>query len=341
MLFSIIIPVYNAGDNLIGTLNSVLQQKEKDFEILVIDDASTDDTMEMCLSINEDNDNIKIYKNKENKGVAYTRNVGIKKANGEYVIFLDSDDVLEDDILGKIKNACFNRPDCIKFGYDEVIVQCDGKFKSVKKCVPQSAVYSEISKAWMLIFDYFGYVWASAYRREFLLNNNIYFNENKRIDEDTEFNTFVFKNMKKLQCIDCIGYHYVRQNDNSLSNQNNFVSYESLMEKFSLYRDMAIYTNVQSKKYDKYLYWMYARFICSYFLRLKPSYDKLCDSMKKISESKFYREFKCVSFKGQPLKRRLITHILKSGNTIPLYCVIYVAFFIKKYLRKLFLYVKN
>jgi glycosyltransferase involved in cell wall biosynthesis len=89
--FSVIIPTYNRADLLINTIESVLAQRFKDFELLVIDDGSTDDTRELVNSFC-DSTNIR-YIYQENKGVGAARNTGIKNARGEWIAFLDSDDL--------------------------------------------------------------------------------------------------------------------------------------------------------------------------------------------------------------------------------------------------------
>lgn len=92
---SIIIPLYNKERFIDNTLNSVFNQSFKNFEIIIIDDVSTDRSMDIVNKLNEENPGfLKILKNQSNQGVGYTRNQGLKRAVGDYILFLDADDQL-------------------------------------------------------------------------------------------------------------------------------------------------------------------------------------------------------------------------------------------------------
>ena len=98
-MISVIIPTYNNDDQLIKTISNVCGQDFKDIEIIIIDDASTDETKNKILNLN--NSKIKYYKNFENLGVSKSRIEGVKKATGEYVAFIDDDDIWLDGKLSK------------------------------------------------------------------------------------------------------------------------------------------------------------------------------------------------------------------------------------------------
>ena len=100
-MISIIIPAYNAGDYLANTIESVFNQTYPDFELLLIDDGSTDHTHEIVQAFQSKDNRIKYYY-KPNGGVSSARNLGIKKARGEYFTFLDSDDTYEPAFLEKM-----------------------------------------------------------------------------------------------------------------------------------------------------------------------------------------------------------------------------------------------
>lgn len=120
---SIIIPVYNAEKYLRACIDSVLKQENIDNEVLLIDDGSTDSSASICMEYTERNSNIFFYP-KEHSGVAKTRNYGIDHAEGEFIMFLDSDDYLLDgavnSLLNGIKNADLSIGD-YKYQYEEYI----------------------------------------------------------------------------------------------------------------------------------------------------------------------------------------------------------------------------
>ena len=101
-LFSIIIPVYNYEKLIKKCLLSILKQKFSDYEIIIINDCSRDRSLEICKKYKKKYPLIKIINNKINKGVSFSRNLGIKFSTGKYIILLDADDYLESSSLKKL-----------------------------------------------------------------------------------------------------------------------------------------------------------------------------------------------------------------------------------------------
>ena len=96
-MISIIIPVYNTEDYLHVCLNSILKQSYGDFEIICVDDASTDSSLEILEYFTKKDSRIKILKNDSNRGQGFSRNRGLDVAEGKYIFFLDSDDWINAD----------------------------------------------------------------------------------------------------------------------------------------------------------------------------------------------------------------------------------------------------
>lgn len=115
-MISILIPAYNAEKHLNECLNSILNQTSKNYEVIIVDDGSNDNTYLICENY-LDKMNIKLY-SRENKGVTYTRNELIKYATGEYLIFLDSDDILEKNTIFYLTNILNNNDDIDAIFYD-------------------------------------------------------------------------------------------------------------------------------------------------------------------------------------------------------------------------------
>lgn len=98
-LISIIIPVYNGEDTVFSCVNSVLQQSYKNIEIIIIDDGSDDGTYAVCKEKFLNENKVKIYRQKENRGVSAARNKGLALAQGDYIIFCDADDTMQENML--------------------------------------------------------------------------------------------------------------------------------------------------------------------------------------------------------------------------------------------------
>ena len=104
IFLSLIVPFYNSEDTLKQCVNSILLQKKNEFiEIILINDSSTDRSFKIAKKIKKDNSNIILINNPINLGVSASRNLGLKRAKGKFIIFLDSDDEIIQNSLDKIK----------------------------------------------------------------------------------------------------------------------------------------------------------------------------------------------------------------------------------------------
>lgn len=117
---SFIMPVYNKGRYISKSIGSVLVQTYKDFELILIDDGSTDKSGEIIRRYKEQDPRIVYINNSTNKGVSYTRNLGIEKSKGEYITFLDADDEMDSKFLEKMILAICNKSVCY-CGYYNVV----------------------------------------------------------------------------------------------------------------------------------------------------------------------------------------------------------------------------
>lgn len=206
MKISVIIPVYNSSTNLRKCLDSVVNQTLKDIEIIVINDGSTDDSKNIIEEYTVKYKNI-IFIDQENKGIGKTRNIGIKKATGEYITFVDSDDYIKENMLEEYyKYAKKHNFDLVigsyikKINNKEIIFE-NNKFKTGNvKTTPQILYLIEYGP------------WAKLYKREMLINNNIYFDE-KRKYEDMPFVSKALLKSKLIGQITEPYYYYIIHNN--------------------------------------------------------------------------------------------------------------------------------
>ncbi len=206
MKISVIIPVYNSSTYLRKCLDSVVNQTLKDIEIIVINDGSTDDSKNIIGEYTVKYKNI-IFIDQENKGIGKTRNIGIKKATGEYITFVDSDDYIKENMLEEYyKYAKKHNFDLVigsyikKINNKEIIFE-NNKFKTGNvKTTPQILYLIEYGP------------WAKLYKREMLINNNIYFDE-KRKYEDMPFVSKALLKSKLIGQITEPYYYYIIHNN--------------------------------------------------------------------------------------------------------------------------------
>jgi glycosyltransferase involved in cell wall biosynthesis len=124
-LVSVFIPVYNREKYILEAVNSILKQSFTDFELIIVDDGSTDNTPNLLKSIKDKR--IKLYFNEKNMGIPYTRNRGLELAEGEFIALLDSDDIAVQDRLYKQLNFFKNHPDCVILGGFVETIDCLSK----------------------------------------------------------------------------------------------------------------------------------------------------------------------------------------------------------------------
>ena len=120
---SVIVPAYNSGKKILRCVNSIVGQTFKDLEIILIDDCSTDDTLDKMYSCLDKDSRIVVLENDTNVGAWYSRNKGIDVATGEYVTFVDSDDFLKLDTYDSVNCAIneFNSPNIVRYCQDSYL----------------------------------------------------------------------------------------------------------------------------------------------------------------------------------------------------------------------------
>lgn len=176
---SVVMPVYNDEKYLDECLKSVLQQTLTNMEILCVDDGSTDDTIEILKQYAEKDKRIQVYEQKHS-GAGAARNLGMSKATGEYLVFLDSDDFFEDTMMEKIiRKGQKTQADVILFGakrYDDMT----GKSEHVprylwRKLLPEQEVFNRGVMNGQLYTLTTPAPWNKAFRREYIMQQNLQF----------------------------------------------------------------------------------------------------------------------------------------------------------------------
>jgi glycosyltransferase involved in cell wall biosynthesis len=225
LLFSIIIPVHNSEKYLSESLKSVLGQtySKKKYEIIIVDDYSTDGSEKIIKNFKRKFKNIKVVNNKMNKKVSYSRNIGIKNAKGRYIVFLDSDDQLKKYSLSNIESILQRKEHdlilCLEFKSNKWKIN-PSKVKQLKDV--NSFIDYENKKNF-----YNPNCWNMIIKRSFLLRKKILF---KKIDifEDQVFCIEVLLNADLLKIIPGTFYNYI-QRPFSLSRKTNILALNSCL----------------------------------------------------------------------------------------------------------------
>lgn len=232
-LISIIVPAYNASKYIEKCLNSILSQTYKNFEIIVVNDGSTDNTLDILKKCSEQSDKIKIVAQK-NKGVSAARNNGLEHAKGQYIAFVDADDTLEQEFLErmyyKLKelNAFY-----ITCGYNRVCATKVEPVNNDKTCLVISN--NEYLEKLLNVQNGYGFVHMKLINKEMI--KDIRFDECIKVGEDALFNIMICRNTNRIVILNEALYNY-QINKNSLVRKydENYVSkYKLAMEKMQAY----------------------------------------------------------------------------------------------------------
>ncbi|WP_298367979.1 glycosyltransferase family A protein [uncultured Lutibacter sp.] len=230
-LISIIIPIYNAEKHLKKCISSVLNQTYDNFELILVNDGSTDNSSLICNNFEKLDKRIKITSQK-NKGVSSARNIGINEAKGEYICFVDADDWVTKNYLSH-----FNLKIDIDLQIQSVRIwhEIDNRIKDVKfskqKLYKNSQIIEviEIAERNELIRS----PWIKLFKTSIIKDNNIKFNSNISYGEDYIFVLNYLMFISSIYIIDKVNYIYAQRKNNSLSKK--YISYE---ERFNFFKEL-------------------------------------------------------------------------------------------------------
>lgn len=251
---SLVMPVYNVEKYLKRALESVQNQTFKNFELIIVNDGSTDESVHIAESFCEQNKNF-ILINQKNQGPSVARNTGLKMCQGDYIGFMDSDDYLEPEFLEYLYNAAIEN--------DADIVCCNFNMyypeKKLKIYMPFTSfpgVYSKTKALRKLILDmgihYF--VWNKLSKRELFFNNNLTFD--KMYFEDISTSPKLFYYADKIVLLGKALYNYTSR-DTSILHSMNVVKINDFIKSLGVIRNFLENEKVY-KNYNTHV-WIYAQ----------------------------------------------------------------------------------
>lgn len=262
---SIIIPVYNAEQYIAKTVESILNQDFQDWELILVDDCSTDNTNAICRRLVEKNNRIRYIRQPENRGPSVARNSGIDSASGKYLAFVDSDDIIEKHYLRTLITAAdTNEADVVWCNYYE-----DFATRSLTKLHHLPTHIISDKKAVGLFLSGgragLGSMCNKLYRRDFVESHHCRLNPNRVHGEDWEFNLTVFRHGAKILPIsDCL-YHYIRQNASSVIASYRPFDYDTYVYSLKLLDEVANEFGISynhSQMYSNHIYMVIALLVC-------------------------------------------------------------------------------
>ena len=287
---SIIIPVYNIEYYIPRCLNSLSAQTFKNWECIIIDDGSNDNSLEICRQYAK-KDSRFIVIHQKNSGVAAARNIGIENARGNYIAFIDGDDTIEADSY----EIMFNKAK----EYQADIVQ--GKFKFIgdkkdirnnhNQIIPEGnyKINSDTIFPW-----WFGMCWSRLYSKNLIKNNQITFPSEISFCEDTVFSYECLALSKKTYIINKQFYNYYSRNDSALGEMNpkklndRVKACEILSDWYTKHKNDTffndIYASIVEMKYrtKKWFLFTFKKIDCYSFINTFPEINKYIEKNAPI-----------------------------------------------------------
>ncbi|MBR1431511.1 glycosyltransferase [Ruminococcus sp.] len=307
---SFVIPVYNVERFVRSAIDSVIAQGLESYEIICVDDCSSDGSGAVIESLAAEKQNIRIIRNEVNRGVSYSRNRGIEEANGDYIWFVDGDDMLAEGVCRHfLRFAGENRADIVLGNYQRVPEETVNPlkpdlqpFEKRVKYVPDSPEGERMNA-----------VWAGLFRRSFLIENDLRFVEGMIAQEDTLFYYEFSIKTDKIFKTDTICYCYrVRKGSvmNSRSNERTKAYFESMITMLNVYNEhlkKGDYTDKAILK-DKILH---SRENVAYCLASQTVESDVRAGMKIIKELGIYPyPLRTETFRGKNPLRGLLDFLL-------------------------------
>lgn len=309
---SIIIPVYNAEKTIERCIKSIVKQ-ECSIEIVVVDDESKDRTPYFIKELQKKYERIKYY-NKKNGGVASARNLGLRKANGKYITFVDQDDWVDIDAYSSmIREMEKANADMYVFGYSKdyddksIPMKNNGYIPNIiydSQDIIKYAFYREKYR------NFAAFVWNKIFRKSFLKNNDIYFEESLMRGDDVVFITKVALCNPSTLYTSTNYYHYYQRTD-SITHTYTNENYSRLKDILAGYEkaiNMLEKSNI-SMKYIDYMKCFYV-YHASLLLEWKIKQKNFDEQKYLIKCAKKYYEEYCVQNIEYPERIERINNLL-------------------------------
>lgn len=241
--YSFIVPVYNTEKYLKKCLDSLVNQTYKDFEIIVVNDGSTDKSSNIISKYQKKYKNI-IVIDKENEGLSMARNRGVQKSSGKYIIFVDSDDYVSNKLLEEVDKK-IDDSDILRFQ----IATEDEEYTKINE-------YHEEGFESMCGYDAFRYLssyhfvepaWCYVIRKNYYIENKFSFKKGV-YHEDFGLIPYVIYKARKVKSIDFIGYYYIQRNGSIMNNNDYKKTVKKAFDMIEQYKTMRLFAKNINRK---------------------------------------------------------------------------------------------
>lgn len=320
-LISIIVPAYNAEKTITRCTQSILEQSAGDFELLLIDDGSTDRTGEICDRFAETDCRIKVF-HKPNGGVSSARNLGLDNANGEWITFVDSDDWVKKDYLSHMLSLVSGNTDLV-IAYSTMVSK-EG-YRTEK--YPELRINNENIDMLFTACDMHWHTapWGKLYKMEIIRNNRIYFPSGMQIGEDAYFLYTYIMYVNNIYVSSQTDYYYVTDMGNSLTKQIHSVESEIFVHRniknltTNLISTKNI-TDITALTKIKWIEAYYIRRILNALYYNKTALHKRISILQSLNIETYIRYIGNIDWKEKVYCNLLRLHMLRTYDVVR-YCI--------------------
>lgn len=298
--FSIIIPVYNAEQYLERCINSIQKQSFEDYEVLLVDDESQDQSSKVCIAVAE-KDKRFLYKKKKHEGASSARNFGISVANGTYIVFVDADDSIAENMLLELYQTLSVGSSDICFMNSHYVITDSRVEKnivfSIEDVVDRTRVFSNEEFLYLITQNgnhMPGSTCLIVCNREFLEQKEIRFDCKLIWSEDSDFTYRSIINASCIRCCSYCGYYYYIENEGSVSKR---FSLDKAMGRMNVYSKWAYYFLENDNAKEKYSISVRNELV----QQLLAEYCEFLNISMNIGDKKERRQIRCRMIKERSL----------------------------------------
>lgn len=286
---SILMPAYNAEKYITSAIDSVRGQTFDDWELIIVDDKSSDSTGEICDQYAEKDSRIKVFHNELNHGISETKNIALRHAQGEYIAFCDDDDIMYENALkDNLKLMDKYNADVVRWAYKTIKVDSNGDITGeiVRNC--SDGVYldrTQIFANYDNVHQMLSCDWTGLYSRELLTGYGITFNDDYKYGgEDTEFNISVLNRTESVIMNSNVYYEWFLRRNHSTTAKRNINFCYTMMDvakkEYNLIHDNCENVIELWEMYEAH----YKKLITDYAVRLPEEEKNIIDTVMSNKE---------------------------------------------------------
>ena len=313
--YSIIVPVYNAEKYLPKCIESIVEQSYRNYEVILIDDGSTDRSGQLCDDFKSGFDNVTVY-HQRNKGQSAARNIGISAAKGEFLLFIDADDLIERDTL-QILDDYLSLHNCDILCMNNVIM-INEKGHIIKS--KRHRIHNPMSTLKFVRKHFIETVWAYVIRKELVVKNEIHFVETIKYYEDSNFILKCLSHVKNVDIINQQLYNYRWHNESIV---HKAFTYQWAYSNLEAAKDALNYIKKKGQRKDyKFLDYIITFYLKNFFVMLFRLGEKNYELKNAYYDLRAFLHFIKANFtENSTFKHQIMAKHFKFTQF--LYCVSY------------------